>query len=295
MGFDPAPDELPQRLRLERLVHARVLHAPEELAGLRRERAAGEEDDARGLIGGDLDEPIEELHPGHRGHHQIADDGVEALVRWRHPTDGLIGPDQFVPLAESTGLIVSLGNWVLQRACADAASWPEHIKVAINISAIQFKSGNLFDVILCTLVETGLRAERLELEITETEILEDQEAYLASIRQLKNLGISIVLDDFGTGYSSVNYLTVFPFDKIKIDKSYTEGVLKRRDCKAVVSSTLTLAKGLGMLTTAEGIETEEQLAYMREAGVDLVQGYLLGRPVPLAQLHFQNENNEMVA
>lgn len=214
---------------------------------------------------------------------------VEALVRWRHPTEGLIGPDRFVPLAESTGLVVSLGNWVLQRACADAASWPKHIKVAVNISPLQFKSGNLFDVILCTLVETGLHAERLELEITETAILENQEAYLSSIRQLKNLGISIALDDFGTGYSSVNYLTVFPFDKIKIDKSYTEGVLQRRDCKAVVASTLALAKGLGMLTTAEGVETEDQLVYMREAGIDLIQGYLLGRPVPSAQLQFQNE------
>lgn len=167
--------------------------------------------------------------------------------------------------------------------------------MAVNVSALQFKSGNLFDVILCTLVETGLPAERLELEITETTILENQEVYLSAIRQLKNLGVSIALDDFGTGYSSVNYLTVFPFDKIKIDKSYTAGVLKRRDCKAVVASTLALAKGLGMLTTAEGIETEEQLAYMREAGIDCIQGYLLGRPVPSVDLQFEDETKGMVA
>jgi diguanylate cyclase (GGDEF)-like protein len=213
--------------------------------------------------------------------------GVEALVRWRHPTKGMIAPDQFIPLAESTGLIAPLGEWILRRACTDAATWPAHIKVAINISAIQFKKGNLFDVILCTLMETGLAPERLELEVTETALLENHEAHLTTIRQLKNLGISVALDDFGTGYSSVSYLTIYPFDKIKIDKSFTQGVLHRRDCKAVVASTLALAHGLGTITTAEGVETEEQLEYMRAAGVDLVQGYLFGRPVPLAQLDLQ--------
>jgi diguanylate cyclase (GGDEF)-like protein/PAS domain S-box-containing protein len=210
--------------------------------------------------------------------------GVEALVRWRHPTKGLIGPDKFIPLAESTGLIVPLGEWILRRACADAAPWPAHVKLAINISAIQFKKDDLFEVILSTLVETGFTPGRLELEITETSLLENQEAHLTTIRQLKNLGISMALDDFGTGYSSVNYLANFPFDKIKIDKSFTQGVLSRRDCKAVVASTLALAQGLGTVTTAEGVETEDQLEYMRAAGVDLVQGYLFGRPVPIAQL-----------
>ena len=223
--------------------------------------------------------------------------GVEALVRWRHPAKGLIAPDQFIPLAESTGLIVPLGDWILQRACADAATWPAHIKIAVNISAVQFKRGNLFDVILCTLVETGLAPERLELEITETSLLENQEAHLATIRQLKNLGISIALDDFGTGYSSVTYLTSFPFDKIKIDRSFTQGALTRRDCAAVVSSVLALAQGLGITTTVEGIETREQLKYMREAGVDLAQGYLFGRPVPISQLDLNLATlpNEMVA
>ena len=209
--------------------------------------------------------------------------GVEALVRWRHPTRGLIAPDDFIPLAESTGLIVPLGEWILQRACADAASWPAHIKVAINISAVQFKKSNLFDVILCTLVETGLVPERLELEVTETSLLENQEAHLTTIRQLKNLGLSIALDDFGTGFSSINYLTIFPFDKIKIDKSFTRGILNRGDCRAVVASTLALAHGLGIVTSAEGVETEEQFDYMRAAGVDLTQGYLFGRPVPIAE------------
>jgi diguanylate cyclase (GGDEF)-like protein/PAS domain S-box-containing protein len=210
--------------------------------------------------------------------------GVEALVRWRHPIKGHISPDKFVPLAETTGLIGPLGEWILRRACADAASWPQHIRLAVNISAIQFQKGNLFEVILRTLLETGIAPERLELEITETSLLENQEAHLTTIRQVKNLGITVALDDFGTGYSSVNYLTNFPFDKIKIDKSFTQGVLNRRDCKAVVASTLALAQGLGTVTTAEGVETEEQLEYMRAAGVDLVQGYLFGRPVPIAQL-----------
>jgi diguanylate cyclase (GGDEF)-like protein len=209
--------------------------------------------------------------------------GVETLVRWRHPTKGMIPPDNFIPLAESTGLIVPLGEWILKEACADATAWPEHVKVAVNISAIQFKKGNLFEVILGTLVKTGLPPERLELEITETSLLENQEAHLTTIRQLKNLGLSIALDDFGTGFSSINYLTIFPFDKIKIDKSFTKGVLSRSECKAVVASSLALAKGLGIVTTVEGVETEEQFEYMRIAGVELVQGYLFGKPVPIAE------------
>jgi diguanylate cyclase (GGDEF)-like protein/PAS domain S-box-containing protein len=209
--------------------------------------------------------------------------GVEALVRWRHPTKGLIAPDQFIPLAESTGLIVRLGNWILRQACADAVTLPAGIKVAINISAVQFSRGNLFDVILSTLVETGLSPERLELEITETSHLEGQEAHLATIRKLKSIGVSLVLDDFGTGYSSINYLTTFPFDKIKIDKSFTQGALDRRDCRAVIASTLALSQGLGIVTTAEGVETEEQFEYMRNAGVDFVQGYLFGRPAPISE------------
>jgi len=223
--------------------------------------------------------------------------GVEALVRWKHPAKGLVAPDKFIPLAESTGLIAPLGEWILQRACRDATSLPANVKVAINISAVQFKKGNLFEVILRTLVETGLAPDRLELEVTETALLENQEAHLTTIRQLKNLGISIALDDFGTGYSSVSYLTIFPFDKIKIDKSFTQGVFNRRDCRAIIASTLALAQGLGTMTTAEGVETEQQLEYMREAGVDLVQGYLFGRPVPISQLdlHTASAPKVMVA
>jgi diguanylate cyclase (GGDEF)-like protein len=212
--------------------------------------------------------------------------GVEALIRWRHPVKGLVEPDQFIPLAESSGLIVPIGEWILQRACNDAAQWPSHIRLAINISAVQFKRGNLFEVILCALVESGLDPERLELEITETSLLENQEAHLTTIRQLKNLGISLALDDFGTGYSSVTYLTTFPFDKIKIDRTFTHGVLERRDYAAVVSSVLALAQGLDKVTTVEGIETEEQFEYMRVAGVDLAQGHLFSQAVPASELDF---------
>jgi diguanylate cyclase (GGDEF)-like protein len=214
---------------------------------------------------------------------------IEALVRWRHPTKGLVAPDQFIPMAESTGLIVPLSEWILQRAFTDAASWPAHVKLAVNISAVQFRKGNLFDVILCALVETGLAPERLELEITETSLLQNQEAHLVTMRQLRNLGISMALDDFGTGHSSVTYLTNFPFDKIKIEKTFTQGVPDRRDCVAVVSSVVALAQGLGTITTAEGIETEQQFEYMRQAGVDLAQGYLFGRPVPVAQLDLDSQ------
>jgi diguanylate cyclase (GGDEF)-like protein/PAS domain S-box-containing protein len=150
--------------------------------------------------------------------------GAEALARWRHPERGLVPPDLFIPLAEETGLIASIGEWVLQRACADAAGWPARLKVAVNLSALQFRKSNLFDVILCALVESGLASERLELEITESILIESDTDPLTVIRRLKNIGVSIALDDFGTGYSSLSYLTKFPFDKIKIDRSFTQGI-----------------------------------------------------------------------
>ena len=212
--------------------------------------------------------------------------GVEALIRWRHPLKGLVPPDQFIPLAETTGLMLPIGDWVLQQACKDAVSFPPHVKVAINLSAAQFNKGNLFDVVLCALIESGLPPDRLELEITESVLLENHSAHLLTIRQLKNLGVTLVLDDFGTGYSSASYVTRFPFDKIKIDKSFVQGATHRTDCAAVVASVLALARGLGIKTTAEGIETEQQREYMRDVGVDLVQGYLFGRPVLLEQLDF---------
>jgi diguanylate cyclase (GGDEF)-like protein/PAS domain S-box-containing protein len=214
--------------------------------------------------------------------------GVEALIRWRHPARGLLMPGDFIPLAESTGLIVPIGEWILQQACADAAKMPLDVRIAVNVSAVQFKQGKLFDVILCTLVETGLKPERLELEITESALLGNRDEHLMTIRQIKNLGISMTLDHFGTGYSSMSYLTVFPFDKIKIDRSFIQNAPDRRDCKAVIAAAIVLAKGLGIATTAEGIETEDQFEYLREAGVDLVQGGLFGQPAPASQLDLGN-------
>jgi EAL domain-containing protein (putative c-di-GMP-specific phosphodiesterase class I) len=212
--------------------------------------------------------------------------GVEALMRWRHPVKGLLYPDRFIPLAEESGLIVPLGQWTLEKACMDAASWPEHIKVAVNLSAVQFRKAGLFEVILCALVDSGLAPMRLELEITESVLLENDADCRAMLQQLKNIGVSIVLDDFGQGYSSLGYLTTFPVDKIKIDKAFTQGLSKRIECTAIVASVLTLARGLNIATTAEGVETEEQLDLLCAAGVDFVQGYLLGRAVPVSALDF---------
>jgi diguanylate cyclase (GGDEF)-like protein/PAS domain S-box-containing protein len=212
--------------------------------------------------------------------------GVEALVRWRHPVMGLMSPDRFIWLAEETGLMEPLGQWILEQACLDAVSWPDNIKVAVNLSVAQFRSGTLFDVILCALVESGLSPDRLELEITESLLLQNKESHSVIIQQLKNIGVTIVLDDFGTGYASLSYLTMFPFDKIKIDKSFTQGLSSRVDCAAVVASVLSLARGLDIAVTAEGVETREQFELLRAAGVNQVQGYLFGRPSPVGELNF---------
>jgi diguanylate cyclase (GGDEF)-like protein/PAS domain S-box-containing protein len=212
--------------------------------------------------------------------------GVEALARWNHPQRGNIAPTEFIPLAEDTGLIVALGEWVLQKACADAAAWPSHIKVAVNLSVAQFKKVNLLDVIFAALVESGLPPERLELEITESVLIESHIDILPVIRQLKNIGVSIALDDFGTGYSSLSYLTMLPFDKIKIDKSFIANMTKRAECAAIVSSVLALGNALNIATTAEGVETEQQFNLLRLSGVSLAQGHLFGRPCPASELDF---------
>jgi len=207
--------------------------------------------------------------------------GAEAFVRWHHPSKGLLAPDQFLPLAESSGLMRPLGEWILRQACLDAAAWPSNIRIAVNIAASQFDNGNLFDIVLCALVESGLSPDRLELEIADTELLErNQAAHLLIIRQLKNLGVSIVLDNCGGGYSAASSLTGLPFDKIKIDRTIAQGAAYRRDCSAVVASVLALARGLDIKTTAKGVESREQFEALLRAGVDYVQGNLFGRPVP---------------
>jgi diguanylate cyclase (GGDEF)-like protein/PAS domain S-box-containing protein len=211
---------------------------------------------------------------------------VEALVRWRHPTKGLLFPDLFVPLAEETGLIAQIGEWVLRRACMDAVTWPDDVKVAVNLSLVQFRKTKLADTVMRVLVDSGLRPERLELEITETALIESAAECLPALRQFKSLGITIVLDDFGTGYSSLSQLAMFPFDRIKIDKSFTQNLTKRSECAAIISATLTLAQSLDIATTAEGVETVDQYRVLRLAGVTSVQGYLFKRPGPASELDF---------
>lgn len=209
---------------------------------------------------------------------------AEALLRWRHPTRGVIYPDKFIPLAEETGQIVQIGEWVLGTACADAVSWPSDIKVAVNLSPVQFRKTNLPEVVMSALTRSGLPPERLELEMTETALIESAAECLPAFRRFKSLGIAIALDDFGTGYSSLSHLTMFPFDRIKIDKSFTQNLTKRADCAAIISATLTLANNLNIATTAEGVETADQCRLLRLAGVTSLQGFLFKRPVPVNEI-----------
>jgi EAL domain-containing protein (putative c-di-GMP-specific phosphodiesterase class I) len=215
---------------------------------------------------------------------------VEALVRWRHPTRGLIPPDLFIPLAEETGLIVPLGEWIIRQACDDAISWPADTTVSVNLSPVQFKQAELFDIIESALRKSGLPPERLEIEITESVLLERAVENHAFMERLKSIGVSLALDDFGTGYSSLSCLTAFPFDKIKIDKSFIGKLSKRHKSLAIISSIVTLARGLGMSVTAEGVETREQLEGLKTLGVNFAQGYLLGRPVPIDELNDQPQS-----
>ncbi|WP_025038061.1 bifunctional diguanylate cyclase/phosphodiesterase [Bradyrhizobium sp. DOA9] len=212
--------------------------------------------------------------------------GFEALVRWRHPTRGLIPPDQFIALAEETGLIVPLGEFVLRRACADAAGWPADLMVAVNLSPIQFKEAELFDMICAALADSGLPPQRLEIEITESVLLERGSENHAFMERLKQLGVELALDDFGTGYSSLSYLTAFPFDKIKIDKSFIRNLTQQPRSSAIISSIVTLARGLDMSVTAEGVETREEFDRLKALGVNFAQGYLFGRPHPIERVLF---------
>lgn len=211
---------------------------------------------------------------------------VEALVRWRHPTKGMIFPDKFIPLAEETGVIAQIGEWVLRTACSDAVVWPVNVRVAVNLSPAQFQTAKISDIVLNALAQSGLPPERLELEITETALIESAAECLPALRQFKNLGITIALDDFGTGYSSLSQLAMFPFDRIKIDKSFTQNLTKRTECAAIISATLTLAQLLDIATTAEGVETADQCRLLRLAGVTSMQGYLFKHPCPISEIDF---------
>jgi diguanylate cyclase (GGDEF)-like protein/PAS domain S-box-containing protein len=210
--------------------------------------------------------------------------GFEALLRWHHPQRGMVAPSEFIPLAEETGLIVPIGEWVLRQACAEAATWPDDLKVAVNLSPVQFKKGNLPQMVLAALGSAELPAARLELEITESTFLVESKTNLASLRRLRALGVGISMDDFGTGYSGLSYLRAFPFDKIKIDRSFISELSESADCMAIIRAITDLGSSLGIPTLAEGVETEKQLAWLREVGCTEMQGYLFSRPLPASEI-----------
>ena len=210
--------------------------------------------------------------------------GFEALVRWPHPERGMISPAEFIPVAEETGLINGLGGLMLRRACMDAAHWPEDVRVAVNLSPLQFRVGNLLSIVMDALKQSGLPARRLELEITETLLLEKSSEVLATLHALRALGVRISMDDFGTGYSSLSYLRSFPFDKIKIDQSFVRDLAANRDAQAIVRSIISLGAGLGVTITAEGVETEAELSYLRSEGCHEGQGFLFSGARPNAEI-----------
>ena len=210
--------------------------------------------------------------------------GFEALVRWPHPERGMISPAEFIPVAEETGLINGLGGLMLRRACMDAAQWPDDVRVAVNLSPLQFRVGNLLSLVMDALKQSGLPARRLELEITETLLLEKSSQVLATLHALRALGVRISMDDFGTGYSSLSYLRSFPFDKIKIDQSFVRDLGSNRDAQAIVRSIISLGVGLGVTITAEGVETEAELSCLRAEGCHEGQGFLFSQARPNAEI-----------
>jgi diguanylate cyclase (GGDEF)-like protein len=221
-------------------------------------------------------QPLVDLHSG-----KVAT--LEALLRWHHPTRGRVPPDQFIPIAEESGLIVAIGEWVINRACAEAMKWPSHVSVAVNISTREFASGELAHNVRQALKRTGLEAGRLELEITETVLLKNSRANLATLHLLREQGVRIALDDFGTGYSSLAYLQQFPFSKIKIDRSFISGLPGSDASQAIVRSVIGLGMALGMRVTAEGVETQEQFDWVR-LGCNEAQGYYISPPVGAAEV-----------
>ncbi|MDP3897422.1 MAG: EAL domain-containing protein [Mesorhizobium sp.] len=210
--------------------------------------------------------------------------GFEALLRWRHPTRGLIQPDDFIPMAEETGLIVPISEWIFGKACREAVKWPDNITVAVNLSPVQLKSPNLVLAVKAALAASGLAPERLELEITESVLLQDNERTMSVLHQFRALGIRIAMDDFGTGYSSISYLRKFPFDRIKIDRSFVNEMADRKDSMAIIRAVSAIGISLNMATTAEGVETRDQFERVKSEGCTQVQGFLFGKPRPAAEI-----------
>jgi EAL domain-containing protein (putative c-di-GMP-specific phosphodiesterase class I) len=204
--------------------------------------------------------------------------GFEALVRWQHPVRGLLQPDDFILVAEENGLIIALGNWVLKQACFEAAKWERPFRVAVNLSALHLQDNSLVSRVHEILVNSGLSPARLEIEITESALFLDQARALSNLRRLKALGVRIAMDDFGTGYSSLSTLNAFPFDRIKIDRSFVDEISRSPQAEKIVRAIVSLGHSLGVPITAEGVETETQLEFLRREGCDQVQGFLIGRP-----------------
>jgi len=220
--------------------------------------------------------------------------GFEALIRWRNPRRGLVPPNEFIPLAEASGLIIAIGEWVLREACREAASWPKPLNIAVNLSPVQFLNDELPTMVHTVLLETGLPGRRLELEITEGVLVNDFSRVSATLRQLKSLGVRVAMDDFGTGYSSLSYLQSFPFDKIKIDRSFVSSLHDNASSQAIIRAIIGLGRGLQVPLIAEGVETQEQLEFLRSAGCDEAQGYLIGAPRPIdAYATFVGRKTEM--
>jgi diguanylate cyclase (GGDEF)-like protein len=209
--------------------------------------------------------------------------GFEALIRWHHPERGLVQPQEFIPVAEETGLIIPIGDWVLRQACRDAADWAGDLKVSVNVSPVQFKRGDLVRLVKDALADASLPASRLELEMTETALMDDEEWVRAVLHQLRAAGVGLAMDDFGTGYSSLAYLRRFLFSRIKIDRGFVVDLAHAKDARAIVAATVTLANDLGIATTAEGVETHEQRQILESMGCSAIQGYLIGKPAPSAQ------------
>jgi EAL domain-containing protein (putative c-di-GMP-specific phosphodiesterase class I) len=210
--------------------------------------------------------------------------GFEALARWRHPLKGAVPPAVFIPVAEDSGLIVPLGAWAIREACRKASEWPDDLKVAVNLSPVQFSTPSLYDTISSVLAETGLAPHRLELEITERLLMEDSEKTLSILHRLKRLGVHISMDDFGTGYSSLSYLRSFPFDKIKVDRTFVSDLAGGTEHVVIVQAVVSIARALGMTTTAEGVETIGQQEFLAALGCDEGQGYLFSPPVPIEKV-----------
>jgi diguanylate cyclase (GGDEF)-like protein/PAS domain S-box-containing protein len=241
-----------------------------------REKRALQQDLRTAVLHGEL-----ELHYQPQARIDGVITGFEALARWHHPRHGLVPPSTFIPLAEETGVIVALGEWVLRAACREAASWPRKLSIAINLSPAQFQHGDLPNLVHQVLLETGLSPARLELEITEGVLIGDFNRAVAILRRLKHLGVRIAMDDFGTGYSSLSYLQSFPFDKIKIDQAFIANLSHSQQAATIIRAVIGLGRGLGVPVAAEGVETDEQLKFLAAEQCNEIQGYLIGRPKPI--------------